>query len=209
MKFSLKPVLFGSTALGMVAISFSALAMPPHEPNAYDWGNVWWLEAYDDNSNTHNSVETRVVCFGPWNALNMHAEYEYWEDVWSSNLNLLLFDEKRGARQEGDQIFMVGDACDAIGFDCLKDWHDSRQWEITSWRKGHGHLQRWHETSGKHAWYNIELTRIPFICDSHKLTSYLSTVDIYIDNAETLEMLLSSIPECKPTDTKPTQRTAK
>ena len=207
MKSLLKSVLFGSTALGMLATSFSALAMPPHYPDAYDYGNVWWLMAYDDDSNAHNWVENRVICFDPWNPLDMHAEYSYWRDVWSypnfSPFDILFSEEK--ARQEGDQIFMVGDGyyCNPTGTaDCrYHDWHDSRQWEMTSLIKGHGHLQRWNENnSGEKVWANIELERIPLQdakeCDCKGLTSYFSSVDINIDNAETLGNILSTRPEC-------------
>ena len=181
MKSLLKRVVFGSMTLGILATSFSVLAMPPHYPNAHDGGNVWWLNAYDD-SGKHQWVESRAICFGPWSSLDMHAEYEYWIDVWPS-----IFLGVAGARQEGDQILMVGN-----GYSPDEDsrWHTSRQWEITSQDKGYGHLQSWHQTTGEHKWYNIELERLPFMCDCHGLASYLSTVDTHIDNADTFERLL-------------------
>jgi hypothetical protein len=192
MKSLLKRVLFGSTTLGILATSFSALADIPH-PNAYDEGNVWWLDAYYDDSSNHQLAEYRVICFGPWSEVGTQVEYKWWRDVvWppSPHFDLLFIGR---ARQEGDQIFMVGD-----GYNGDRGWHDSRQWEMTSLRRGYGHLQRWNEASGEHAWYNIELTRFRWRCDCDRLASDLSTVaaDINIDNADTFEKLLSTQPAC-------------
>ncbi|NJO16326.1 MAG: hypothetical protein HC877_11435 [Thioploca sp.] len=158
--------------------------------------------AYDDDLKNHEWRENRVICFDPWNSLDMHAEYSYWQDVWSypnfSPFNFL-FSKEKGARQEGDQIFMVGNHCDPAGpADCrVADWHDSRQWEMTSLMKGHGHLQRWASEFGESkVWANIELERIQQECDCGELASYFSSVDIRIDNARNLEEILSTRPEC-------------
>lgn len=197
MKSLLKRVVFGSTTLGILATSFSVLAIPSHDPNAYDGGNVWWLTAYEDDSSNHGWKENRAVCFDPWYPLDMHAEYKRWQDVWSYP-NFYLLSRIRGARQEGDQIFMVGDNQSADPM-----WRDSRQWEMTNSIKGYGHLQRWSETS-ESMWYNIELRRIKDkMCNCDSLASYFSTIDIHIDNSGTLEQLLSTHPACSSDEAEP------
>jgi hypothetical protein len=91
-----------TVALGALALSLTASASPPHDPNLVRGGNTWYVQYYDDASPSHQQqLPSRRICFQYRDDVGTHMRY-YWRD--------LGFPFHYGmARQEGDQIFMRGD----------------------------------------------------------------------------------------------------
>lgn len=139
--------LFSFNVLGGVITSVSVLARPPHKPDLVTDGNVWWFEAYNDTSPTHDPNELRLLCFEPMTPpLETHSRYE-WMDIFSNIFNYKVYGI---AHQERDQVWMRGNGShntSPSGREIL--WSDSMQWEVVTesrpktYTEGYGHWQGW------------------------------------------------------------------
>ena len=126
-----------------------AQATPQHFP-AVDPvavpGTLYSITFYDDTASTHTQWATQNVCFvqGPVQGSNTtglwySTTYNRWIGLW---------------RQEGDQIFMIGDFWKGQG-------KDSMQWElVTTKDEGFGHWNEWVEDGMYGNWVAKGNTRL-------------------------------------------------
>lgn len=136
-----------------------AQATPQHFP-AVDQvaapGTLYSITFYDDTANTHNQWATQNICFvqGPVQGSNTtglwySTTYNRWIGLW---------------RQEGDQIFMIGDFWSGRGKDAM-------QWElVTTKDEGFGHWNEWVEDGAYGNWVAKGNTRIARIGTCSQLT---------------------------------------
>jgi hypothetical protein len=101
--------------------------------------SLWSITFYDDTSNTHNQWATQNICFiqtgvqgsnvvGIWYS----TTYQRWIGTW---------------RQEGDQVFMIGNFWTDRG-------NDSMQWEITvGTQVGFGDWEEWIDNTAFGNWF--------------------------------------------------------
>lgn len=161
-QFSAIKQLLATLALTGAAIG-SAQATPQHFP-AVDQvavpGTLYSITFYDDTSNGHSQWATQNICFvqGPVQGSNTtglwySTTYNRWIGLW---------------RQEGDQIFMIGDFWKGQG-------KDSMQWElVTTKDEGFGHWQEWVEDGMYGNWIAKGNTRIAKIGVCHQVQAGLA-----------------------------------
>ncbi len=140
--------LLAALALAGAAVG-TAQAMPQHLP-AVDPvlapGTLYSITFYDDTSTGHAQWATQNICFvqGPVQGSNTtglwySTTYNRWIGLW---------------RQEGDQIFMIGDFWKGVG-------KDSMQWElVTTKDEGFGHWNEWVEDGMYGNWFGKGNTRL-------------------------------------------------
>jgi hypothetical protein len=126
-----------------------AQATPQHFP-AVDQvvapGTLYSITFYDDTSSVHSQWATQNICFvqGPVQGSNTtglwySTTYNRWIGLW---------------RQEGDQIFMIGDFWTGRGKDAM-------QWElVTTKDEGFGHWNEWVEDGFYGNWVAKGNTRL-------------------------------------------------
>ena len=126
-----------------------AHATPQHFP-AVDQvaapGTLYSITFFDDTSNSHTQWATQNICFvqGPVQGSNTtglwySTTYNRWIGLW---------------RQEGDQIFMIGDFWKGVGKDAM-------QVElVTTKDEGFGHWNEWVEDGAYGNWIAKGNTRI-------------------------------------------------
>lgn len=124
----------------LAAASLSAYAVPPHSPYVAQGSTsmLWSITFYDDTSNVHSQWATQNICFIPTGVQGSNAvgiwystTYQRWLGRW---------------RQEGDQIFMIGNFWTDRG-------NDAMQWEITVANKeGFGNWEEWVDDSAFGGW---------------------------------------------------------
>lgn len=97
----------------LLAVSSTASAIPPYQPDFVTDGNRWSFKAYDDASIDHTTlVSAQVICFEYAGVVGNHQVYTWYSETfpgWSGR-----------AVQEGDQIFIHGDFADGQGHSSIQ-----------------------------------------------------------------------------------------
>lgn len=131
----------------------AALAVPPHQPNLTDGGNLWLMNAYDDTHPGHRQVFREEICFKYVGNVGTHMRY-----VWQS----LTYPPYKGvASQEGDHVVMHGD----YSPQGTATYHDAWLFDlVTESNKdlGAGHWTMWRSDGAFGSTYlvtNVTLTR--------------------------------------------------
>ena len=125
-----------ATAMTLIFVTATASAVPPHEPNLVDGGNLWLMNAYDDTHPQHKQIFREEICFKFVGNVGTHTRY-----AWQS----LTYPAFKGmASQEGDHFVMYGDfSSQGNGV-----YHDAWLLELTteSYRDlAAGHWTMWRE----------------------------------------------------------------
>jgi len=90
-----------TVVIALALIAPLATAVPPHQPNLLDGGNLWLMNAYDDTHPQHKQIFREEICFRLIGNVGTHTRY-----AWQS----LTYPAFKGiASQEGDHFVMHGD----------------------------------------------------------------------------------------------------
>lgn len=140
MKKNTLSLLLGFSGLLLGSASF---ADPQHYPAAAPddqiTGSLWRVTAYGDTSPVQASTATQDICL-----IQEPVEGTNTTGIWFSTT----FNEWTGRwRQEGDQVFLIGNFFQETG-------NDSMSWEIAGGEtEAYGHWEEWVEDGGFGAWY--------------------------------------------------------
>ncbi len=130
------------TMIGLLVLSATVFAVPPHQPKVLapptpthpnGAPEMWKMEAFADDDPNHPGGFVLEICFYYKPPVGTHDAY-LWQAVMPG---MTLGGE---ARQEGDQIFMVGGGGNPPVPPTV---FTSMQWEIVSKDLGAGHGQYW------------------------------------------------------------------
>lgn len=123
-----------TVVLSGLLVAPALLAVPPHQPNLTDGGNLWLMNAYDDTDPKHRHIFREEICFRLIGNVGTHTRY-----AWQS----LTYPAFKGiASQEGDQVVMHGDY--TVQGNAI--YHDAWQFDlVTEYNKdlAAGHWTMW------------------------------------------------------------------
>jgi hypothetical protein len=142
MKPSLSSLAIAAAIIAAAAAVGPAQAVPQHlpavDPLNVNLSTLYTITFYDDTSFTHTQWATQNICFVQGPIVGSNTTGWWWSPSYQNWIGLW--------RQEGDQIFMIGDFWGGPG-------NDAMQIELVTNRdEGFGHWEEWVE-NGSFGWW--------------------------------------------------------